>query len=70
MDEFKGSTVQLCQLHVARNVMSKVPHKVREKVADEVRSIFYASSEKKAREFFTKFKKDYEGEIPSVVKCL
>ena len=50
--------------------MSKVPHKPREKVADEVRSVFYASPEKKAREFFSKFKKNYEGEIPSAVKCL
>lgn len=69
-EEFKGAVVQRCQVHVARNVMSKVPQKLREKVADEVRSIFYASTEKKAREFFTKFKKDYEIEIPSAVKCL
>jgi putative transposase len=39
-EEFKGAVVQRCQIHVARNVMSKVPHKLREKVADEVRSIF------------------------------
>jgi putative transposase len=69
-EEFKGAVVQRCQVHVARNVMSKVPHKIRDKVADEVRSIFYASSEKKAQEFFTKFKKGYESEIPSAVKCL
>jgi len=69
-EEFKGAVVQRCQVHVARNVMSKVPHKMREKVADEVRSIFYASTEKKARAFFESFKKNYEREIPSAIKCL
>lgn len=70
LEEFKNSLVQRCQVHVARNVMSKVPHKMREKVSDEVRGIFYASTEKKAREFFLSFKKNYEAEIPSAVKCL
>lgn len=70
LEEFKGAKIQRCQVHVARNIMSKVPHKMREKVADEVRSVFYASSEKKARELFKIFKKTYEGEIPSAVKCL
>lgn len=46
-EELKGATVQRCQVHVARNVMSKVPHKIGEKVVDEVRGIFYASSEKR-----------------------
>lgn len=70
VEEFKGATVQRCQVHVARNVLSKVPHKMKQKVADEVRSIFYASTEKKARAFFDSFKNNYEGEIPSAVKCL
>jgi putative transposase len=69
-EEFKGAMVQRCQVHVARDVMSKVPRKMKEKVADEMRSIFYVSTEKKAREFFATFKKNYEGEVPSAVKCL
>ncbi len=70
VEEFKGAMVQRCQVHVARNVMSKVPRKMREKVADEIRGVFYASTEKKVREFFATFKKNYEGEVPSAVKCL
>jgi len=70
LEEFKKAKVQRCQVHVARNVMSKVPNKIKEEVADSVRSIFYASTEKKARSLFTDFKKKYESEIPSAVKCL
>jgi putative transposase len=70
LEEFKCAKVQRCQVHVARNVMSKVPQKLRQEVADGVRSVFYASTEKKARYFFDNFKKKYEGEIPSAVKCL
>ena len=70
LEEFKKAKVQRCQVHVARNVMSKVPNKIKEEVADSVRSIFYASTEKNARSLFTDFKKKYESEIPSAVKCL
>lgn len=69
-EEFPGAKVQRCQVHVARNVLAKVPSKLKEAVADEMRSIFYASSKHKALEFFTQFKDRWEGEIPSAVKCL
>jgi putative transposase len=70
LEEFKKSKIQRCQVHVARNILSKVPHKMKQKIADEVRSVFYASSEEKAKEFFTNFKSKYDSEIPSAVKCL
>jgi putative transposase len=38
-------------------------------VADDIRSIFYASSKKKAMEFFSEFKKRWEKDLPSAVKC-
>ena len=52
--------VQRCQVHVARNVLAKVPKKFKKAVADDLRSIFYASSKKKAREFFGKFTLDFQ----------
>ena len=45
-----------CQVHVARNVLAKVPKKLKQGVADDMRSIFYASSKEKAKEFFAQFK--------------
>jgi len=39
-------------------------------VADDMRSIFYASTKAKAREFFKEFKKKWAKELPSAVKTL
>jgi putative transposase len=69
-EEFPDAKVQRCQVHVARNVLAKVPRKLKKTVADEIRSIFYASSKKKALSFFDSFKDRWEKELPSAVKCL
>lgn len=69
-EEFTNAKVQRCQIHVARNVLAKVPKKYKKAVADDIRSIFYASSEKKAREFFDIFKDRWGKDLPSAVKCL
>lgn len=69
-EEFSQAKVQRCQVHVARNILAKVPKKLKKEVADEVRSIFYASSKSKAIEFFEAFKADREKDLPSAVKCL
>jgi putative transposase len=69
-EEYPKAEVQRCQVHVARNVLAKVPKKLKQGVADGMRSIFYASSKEKAKEFFAKFKDRWEKEVPSAVKCL
>lgn len=69
-EEFPKANVQRCQVHVARNVVAKVPKKLKNVVADDMRSIFYASSKPEAMEFFHDFKKKWERELPSAVKCL
>jgi len=69
-EEFVNAKVQRCQIHVARNVLAKVPRKLKKTVSDEVRSIFYASSKNKALKFFEEFKSRWSNELPSAVKCL
>lgn len=69
-EEFTKAKVQRCQVHVARNVLAKVPKKLKQTVADDMRSIFYASSKEKSMEFFAQFKKRWEKDLPSAVKCL
>ena len=69
-EEFPKAKVQRCQVHVARNVLAKVPKKLKKAVADDMRSIFYASSKKKAMEFFAIFKDRWQQDLPSAVKCL
>ena len=70
LEEFTNAKVQRCQIHVSRNVLAKVPRKLKKTVADEVRSIFYASSKSKALVFFEQFKSRWQKELPSAVKCL
>jgi len=69
-EEFPQGKVQRCQVHVARNVLAKVPKKLKQEVADDIRSIFYASSREKALEFSTRFTERWQKEVPSAVKCL
>jgi putative transposase len=69
-EEFPNAKVQRCQVHVARNVLAKVPHKLKKEVADELRSIFYASTKEKAGEFYKRLYEKWTDEIPSAVKSL
>ena len=69
-EEFPKGKVQRCQVHVMRNVLAKVPQKLKQEVADDIRSIFYASSKNKALEFASQFTGRWQKEIPSAVKCL
>ena len=69
-EEFPNAKVQRCQVHVARNVLAKVPQKLKKTVADDLRSLFYASSRKKADEFAKAFAEKWEKELPSAVKSL
>ena len=69
-EEFFKAKVQRCQVHVARNVLSKVPIKHKQKVADDLRSIFYASSYPKAQSQWQVFQENWKNELPSATKCL
>jgi putative transposase len=69
-DEFRKAKIQRCQVHVARNVLAKVPKKYKQAIADEMRSIFYASSKDKSLALFKAFKSRWHKTIPSAVKCL
>jgi putative transposase len=69
-EEFPEAMIQRCQVHVARNVLAKVPRRVKKEVADDLRSIFYASSLEKAKAFSDTFKDKWAKEIPSAVVTL
>jgi putative transposase len=69
-EEFTNAKIQRCQVHVSRNVLSKVPHSKKAEVADKLRDIFYASSRPKAMEFYNQFVSDYEKIIPSAINSL
>lgn len=69
-EEFSGAKVQRCQVHVARNVLAKVPRKLKQAVADDLRVIFYAPSKQRALESYEIFKSRWQKSIPSAVSCL
>lgn len=55
---------------VARNVLAKVPRKLKQAVADDLRSIFYAFSKEKAENFYKEFVDKWDKDVPSAVKSL
>jgi len=69
-EEFTKAEVQRCQVHVARNVLAKVPAKLKKEVASDLRSIFYALSKREAMELFQVFQDKWQQVIPSAVRCL
>lgn len=69
-EEFSQGKVQRCQVHVVRNVLAKVPQKLKQNVADDIRSIFYASSKEKSQELSIRFTERWQKDVPSAVKCL
>lgn len=69
-EEFPNARVQRCQVHVAVDILAKVPQKLKKEVADDLRSIFYASSRKKADGFALSFFNKWEKDIPSATKSL
>ena len=69
-EEFPQAKVQRCQVHVARNVLAKVPKKFKQAVANDLRSIFYAPSREKSWECFEGFRQRWQKSLPSAVECL
>ena len=69
-EEFLNAKVQRCQVHVARNVLCKVPRKMKQTIADRLRDMFYAATKKKSTDLFKLFVKEYESTLPSAVKSL
>jgi putative transposase len=69
-EEFPNAKVQRCQVHVARNVLTKVPKKMKQEVADRLRDIFYASSKENAVKHYQTFLEKYEPVIPSATQSL
>jgi len=69
-EEFSQAKVQRCTVHIDRNVLAKVPRKLKKTVAADLRSIFYAPSREKALEQFNTFKEKWSKDLPSAVGCL
>ncbi len=69
-EEFPHAKTQRCQVHVAKNVLAKVQRKQEKTMADDLRSVFYASTKEKTLQFYDIFQKAWQTECPSAAKCL
>jgi transposase-like protein len=61
---------QRCVVHFMRNVLAKVPHRLRERVGGELSKIFGADSQKRARELLEQFKAGLGRQLPEALQVL
>ncbi len=69
-EEFPKARTQRCQVHVARNVLAKVPRRLKTEVAADIKPIFYAPSRSQALEAFERFREKWQQVVPSAVGSL
>lgn len=69
-EEFPQAKTQRCQVHVVRNVLAKVPRKLKAEVAADIKPIFYAPSRPQALEAFERFREKWRQVVPSAVSSL
>jgi len=69
-EEFPKARTQRCQVHVVRNVLAKVPRKLKAEVAADIKPIFYAPSRPQALEAFERFREKWQAAVPSALASL
>lgn len=61
---------QRCIVHLERNVLTKVPHRLRARVASQLRSIFDAPSATEAKRKLSEFASGLGRQVPEALHCL
>lgn len=61
---------QRCTVHLQRNVLAKVPHRLRKRVAREVSAVFNADGLDEARKLLGAFQARWDKELPEAVEVL
>ena len=61
---------QRCTVHLGRNVFTKVPHRLRARVAREVMAVVQAASLAEAKTRLARFGATWERQLPEAVACL
>ena len=61
---------QRCIVHLERNVLTKVPHRLRARVAKQLRSIFEAPSAAEAKRRLNDFASGLGRQVPEALRCL
>jgi putative transposase len=61
---------QRCTVHLQRNVLAKVPHRLRKRVAREVSTVFKAPSLKRSKQRLAELKARWNKELPEAMTVL
>jgi len=61
---------QRCTVHLQRNILAKVPHRLRKRVAREVATVFKASGLRDAKKRLAEIKARWAKELPEAVEVL
>lgn len=67
---FPEARRQRCTVHLERNVLTKSPHRLRKRVAHQVREIFRASSAADAKKRLQAFATGLGQQVPEALACL
>jgi putative transposase len=67
---FPEAARQRCTVHLQRNVLTKVPHRLRQRVAREVAVLFQAPSAAEARRQLEQLTARWQGQLPEAMACL
>ena len=61
---------QRCIVHLQRNVLKNVPHRLRKRLAREVSDVFKATSLKDARKRLAALERRFGKQVPEAIECL
>ena len=61
---------QRCIVHLERNVLTKVPHRLRARVAKQLRPLFDAPGAAEAKRRLSEFASGLGGQVPEALRCL
>jgi transposase-like protein len=61
---------QRCTVHLQRNVLTKVPHRLRARLARELAGVFQATSLADAQTRLARFRSRWQRDLPEAVACL
>jgi putative transposase len=61
---------QRCIVHLQRNVLAKIPHRLRKRIARAVANVFKADSLRESKKRLAQLERDWAKQVPEAIECL
>jgi len=68
--EWLGASWQRCKVHFMRNILAKVPHRDKARLADQLKQIWLQPDRRSAERLAELIIKEYEEKYPEAMRCL